>query len=167
MENSKKINFLDKIKSNKKLQTILIIVIFLIVFAVFLLNTFSKKESQTSQGNTQDLYVQELEERLSNTLSKVDGAGKVSIVITVESGMETVLAMKTETVENSSGKHVTETPVLVNGKTVVLKEMYPKIIGVLIVAEGANNIGVMRKIQQATVSLLDINVNQIEILTMK
>lgn len=167
MENSKKINFLDKIKSNKKLQTILIIVIFLIVFAVFLLNTFSKKESQTSQGNAQDLYVQELEERLSNTLSKVDGAGKVSIVITVESGMETVLAMKTETIENSSGKHVTETPVLVNGKTVVLKEMYPKIIGVLIVAEGANNIGVMRKIQQATVSLLDINVNQIEILTMK
>lgn len=167
MENSKKPNFLDKIKSNKKIQTILIIVIFLIVFAVFLFNTFSKNDSQTSQENNQDLYVQELEERLSNTLSKVDGAGKVSIVITVESGMETVLAMKTEIIENSTGKHVTETPILVNGKTVVLKEMYPKIIGVLIVAEGANNIGVMRKIQQATVSLLDINVNQIEILTMK
>jgi stage III sporulation protein AG len=55
----------------------------------------------------------------------------------------------------------------VNGKTVVVKEMYPKIIGVLIVAEGAGNIGVMTRIQKATTSLLDIEINQIEILTMK
>ena len=58
-------------------------------------------------------------------------------------------------------------PIIINGETVVLKELYPKIAGVLIVAEGANSISVFSRIQQAAVSLLDININQIEILTMR
>jgi stage III sporulation protein AG len=81
--------------------------------------------------------------------------------------METVLAMETATRETSNGIETIETPVLVNGKTIVLKELYPEITGVVIVAEGADSIAVLSKIQQATVSLLDINVDQIEILTMK
>ena len=44
--------------------------------------------------------------------------------------------------------------------------MYPKITGVLIVAEGANNLSVMNRLQQATMSLLDIDINQIQILSM-
>ena len=47
------------------------------------------------------------------------------------------------------------------------KENYPEITGVLIVAKGANSISVLTKIQNATTSLLDININKIEILTMK
>ena len=117
--------------------------------------------------STSEQYVQSLEKRLSSTLSKVEGVGKVSVVINVESGMETILAMKTTVVETSSGKETTQTPLLVNGKTVVVKEKYPNIVGVLIVCEGAGNISVLYKIQQATVSLLDIELKQIEILTMK
>ena len=122
-------------------------------------------QSSKSQ-NSVDSYVTNLEERLSKTLSKVKGAGKVSVIITVESGMETVLASKIITTETPTGTEVEETPLIVNGKTVVVKELYPKIVGVLIVAEGANNISVMNKIQQATISLLDIQLNQIEILSM-
>ena len=81
--------------------------------------------------------------------------------------METVLATKVTTTTNSDGTERIETPIMVNGKTVVLKENYPKIIGVLIVAEGADSVITMSKLQNATVSLLDIKVNQIEILTMK
>ena len=51
--------------------------------------------------------------------------------------------------------------------TVTLKEEYPKITGVLIVAEGAENLIVNYKIQQATMSLLNIEADKIEILTMK
>jgi len=104
---------------------------------------------------------------LSKTLSSVSGAGKVSVVITVESGMQTVLASKTVTTSDENGTKIEESPIIVNGKTVVIKELYPKITGVLIVAQGANNISVLSKLQQATVSLLDIELNQIEILTMK
>ena len=47
------------------------------------------------------------------------------------------------------------------------KEMFPKIIGVLIVASGADNIVTRSNLQNATLSLLDIELNQIEILTRK
>ena len=160
------LNIINKIKQNKKLQYFLIAVMFLAV-AIFVCLGLEKSQANTSESDEITSYIQTLENKLSNTLSSVDGAGKVSVVITVESGMETVLAMETTTKETTGGKTITEIPVIVNGKTVVVKELYPKISGVLVVAEGAKNISVLTKIQQAIISLLDINLNQIEILSMK
>lgn len=159
---------LDKIKGKKKLQY-LVVGVLAVILLIFLFFSFEGKESNTNTQNTDvvSIYIDNLENRLQSVLSKVDGAGNVSVVITVSSGMETVLAMTTTTKNTSNGVEIIETPLLVNGKTVVLKEVYPKITGVLIVAEGAKNIAVLTKIQQAAVSLLDININQIEILTMK
>ena len=100
-------------------------------------------------------------------MSKVKGVGKVSVVITIDGGVETVLAYKTTQTKSSDGDiETTTTPVMVNGKTVVLKELFPEIKGVLIVAEGVESISILSKLQQATISLLDININQIEILAM-
>jgi len=155
----------EKFRNNKKFQTIFIVVAVVIVLLVLLFFNFGKSNSETAYSETD--YVTSLENKLSEVLSKVEGAGKVSVVINVESGMETVLAMKTTTTETTYGTETVETPILVNGKTVVLKEMFPKVIGVLIVSEGASSISVMTKLQQATVSLLNINVNQIEILKMQ
>ena len=163
-------NITDKIKNNKKLQYALIAIIVVIIFSVMLFNntdTEKKVETNVQQTDQISIYVTDLENRLSDTLSKVKGVGSVAVVITVESGKETVLAMKTTTKETSNGKEIEQTPVIINGKTVVVKENNPKITGVLIVAKGADNIAVMTKIQQATVSLLDIELKQIEILTMK
>lgn len=164
--NKKIISIFEKIKSSKKVQYLIIFIVFGIIFLSIIYSTFFSNKSSDEIVSSSE-YVKELEDRLKTTLSSVKGAGKVSVVITVESGMETVIAMKTTTTETVNGKEIVETPILVNGKTVVLKENYPKIIGVLIVAEGAKNIAVLSKIQQATQSLLNINVNQIEILTMK
>ncbi|MBE5749887.1 MAG: hypothetical protein E7346_03355 [Clostridiales bacterium] len=165
-ETEKRKSIIDKIKTNKKLQYVIVVVLALAALCIFL-SSFYKKDDAVLKESNLNTYVEELENRLSKTLSTVDGAGKVSVIITVESGMETVLAMETITKETSSGTEIIETPILVNGKTVVLKELYPEITGVVIVAEGAGSIAVLSKIQQATVSLLDIDVNQIEILTMK
>lgn len=157
---------INKIKNNKLMQVTLIIILFIIAVVILFVDNTSNKDISTA-SNSVDEYVQSLEARLENTLSKVKGAGAVSVVITVESGMETVLATETTKKETSTGTEILETPIIVNGKTIVLKELYPEITGVLIVAEGANNISVFTKIQQATKSLLGINENCIEILTMK
>jgi len=165
MAEKTKFNLLEKIKTNKKIQYVLVIVLsVLLVFFVLGKGLFNKNQENVVDNLS---YVESLENRLEDALSKVKGVGKVSVVINVESGQETVLAMKTTTTENSSGKHTETSPILVGGKTVIVKELNPKITGVLIVCEGAESIAVMNKIQQATVSLLDINVNKIEILSMK
>jgi len=155
--------FLTKLKTDKKAKFIVLIVV-LSVFALFLIfSLFSTKEKS---AETNENYVSMLEIKLENVLSKISGAGKVSVMITVESGMETVLATKTNVTESNGKKITEETPIIVNGKTVVLKENYPKIVGVLIIAEGANNFGVLRKIQDATLSVLDVDLKQVEILSM-
>ena len=158
-------SFFSKLKDNKKIQYLIIGICFcLIIILLFSSSIISKNTS--NQVTSIDEYVNNLEKRLVKTLSKVEGVGDVSVVITVESGMETVLANKTITTNSNGNVVVEESPIIVNGKTITVMEKYPEIIGVLIVCEGANNIAVMRKIQQATISLLDINVNQIEILSM-
>ena len=161
----KKDLLISKIKDSKKLQFIfiLILTIFLLFFCFY-----DNSKSKTTTNNDEILeYVSTLEDKLCNLLSKVDGCGKVQVAIMIDSGKETVLAMKTIKTEISGKIEIEETPIIVNGKTVVVKENYPKITGVLIVCEGANNIFVMNKIQQATTSLLDVDINKIEILAMK
>ncbi len=158
--------FLDKIKNNKKVQYTIIISLLIVVLFIFLFGFKSEKKEKIENNDEVLVYVESLEEKLSNILSKVAGAGNVDVVINVESGRETVLAMKTTTKDSVGGTETETSPIIINGKPVIVKELYPKIIGVLIVAKGANNISVMNKLQQATISLLDININQIEILTM-
>lgn len=156
--------FLNKFKTDKRIKIIVLIVV-LSVFALFLF--FSLFSSNEKSLETDENYVSTLENKLENVLSKISGAGRVSVMITVESGMETVLATKTNVTESNGKKVTEETPIIVNGKTVVLKENFPKIVGVLIIAEGANNFGVLRKIQDATLSVLDVDLKQVEILSMK
>ena len=154
-----------KLLSNKKTLYAFIIILSVLI-ALFLALYFAKKDDKTeSSSYIFNDYITATEKRLSETLSKVQGAGAVSVMITVESGMETVIAMKSLTTETDGKKTVEETPVLVNGKTVTLKELYPKISGVLVVAEGAKNISVMNKLLQATSSFLGISIKNIEILS--
>lgn len=168
MNNSRINKFIDKIKTDGKTRVILIIFCFALLALLVAVNLLPKKtESASGSNDAVAGYVSGMELKLENLLGKVEGAGKVSVAISVESGMETVLAMTTTTKETSGGREITSTPILVNGKTVVLKEVYPKISGVLIVAEGADKLAVYGKIQQATLSLLDVKASQIEILAMK
>lgn len=160
-----KINIIERLKTDKKLQILITILISVLILA-FLFLGLSKTEENVNSEDKVLLYVNELEKKLINTLSKVDGVGDVSVVITVDSGMETILANKTVVSGSGDNQKTEESPIIVNGKTVVVKELYPKISGVLIVAEGVKNISVMKKIQQATMSLLNINLGQIEILAM-
>ncbi len=165
-KNNKKFSIIEIVKNNKTLRYVLVAILVIVLILLMSSSIFSENK-QTSNENYLTEYTKAIEERLSEVLSEVEGAGDVKVVISVESGNETVLAMKTVIKETSTGKEIEETPVIVNGKTVVLKELTPKISGVLIVCEGANNIAVKSRLVSATRSLLDIENGKIEILTMK
>lgn len=158
-------NILNKLKSNKKITTIIAILIS-ILLVLFIISSFSSKE-KTTENSFAEEYICSLEDKLTEVLSKIDGADDVNVIIKAESGMETVLAKETIIKETINGKETIESPITVNGKTVVLKELYPKITGVLIVTEGAKSISIMNKLQQATTSLLGVDIKNIEIISTK
>ncbi|MCQ2387450.1 MAG: hypothetical protein MJ066_03270 [Clostridia bacterium] len=157
-------NKLKNFFTNKTIKYLLVILL-LIGLVVLIISSFNFDFN--SSKDEVSIYISNLENKLEKCLSNVEGAGKVSVVISVDSGMETVLATKTTEDETLNGIKREESPIIVNGKTVVIKEMYPKITGVLIVADGAKDLNVYKRIQQATMSLLDVEINKIEILTRK
>ncbi len=165
-ENKVKTNAFDKILKDKKTRFFIVAILVVAVFVIMFAN-FGKKSSDATQLDETEAYVSRIENTLSEILSEIRGAGKVSVAVSVESGRETVLAVDTTVTQTDNGTIKEEKLVIINGKTVTVKELYPKITGVLIVAEGADSLAVVRKIQQATTSLLDIDVSRIEILTMK
>lgn len=167
--------FFTKVKTIKHIE-IIIIVIFA---AVLLLVVFGLPGgcslgggSDTTTGSTSlEEYQKKMEKQLSDTLSRIDGAGKVSVMITFETGSEQVIAYSTDKTTNSTtenGRTTSSTTersqiVMVGGKPVVLYEVQPKIKGVLVVAEGAGNVSVEIKIKTAVSTILNIEPRFIEI----
>ncbi len=106
-----------------------------------------------------------LENKLSARLSELDGAGKVSVIISVKRGLTTEVA--TEKKYDSGDKILEESPVLIAGKPLVLGEIYPEICGVIILAKGASDVKVKLSLLMATQTFLDIESDKIQVLSMR
>ena len=158
---SKTNKVLNKIKENKTLQHLIIGAISVIIIVILAVIFNGSNKTKTTS------YVDTLEAKLEETLSKIDGAGKVSVIITVENETAKAVAYTTTTEKTSNGTKTTKTPLVVNGEVVYLGDAYPTITGVLIVAEGAKNLSVLTKLQYATTTLLNVDVSKVEILPSK
>ncbi len=138
----------------------------------------TKPEEQVSR----DTYAKELEDRLSNILSKVDGAGEVSVMVTISTNGELVLSnlideeydSEEETDEDGVVKKILSTskkqePVLItesSGKDIplVIKEKSPEIEGVIIVAEGGDNVYIKDGLIKSVTSALGIPSHKVQVL---
>lgn len=172
-----KFNFIEKLKGIKHIEIILIVAFCSILLLIYA-STFSgnKKQEVTTTTLTTEEYANYLENKLSNVLKNIRGAGDVSVMITLSCGIEYIYATNTEEVTTSSTTSGTTTSkttttqdlIMVNvaGKStpVVLKENLPKVSGVIIVASGAQDISVRLELQKAVEALLDVEENNIEIL---
>ena len=155
---SKIIEFFKKIKTEYLILAALVVVALIVFFG------YNAKETQAEKTDTVGEYVEQLETKLKNCLKLVKGAGKVDVIISVGSSMQTVFA--TQTVSGVSGQDTTS-PIIVSGKPVVVKEDYPEIVGVVIVAEGASSLSVKIDLLNACQTFLSITEDKIEILPMK
>ena len=157
-EQETKKGLLAKLQSGKLLE-VLVILILAIIVIIILYNAFYKDKEDVSASGKGD-YATEQEAKLVSVLSKLDGVGKVQVMISLADEGETVIA--SETVQKADGTIVT-TPVLVNGEVVVLEKRPPEIAGVLIVAEGAENLAVRFNLIDAAASVLNINKSIIKV----
>ena len=173
-----KFQFFKKLKKIKGIEYIIIGLVCVLVLIVYFISSNAKDNvtsSNTGQVTSASLYAQELESKLCNVLSQIDGAGKVSAMVTLESGGEIVVATSTEerintsssTSNSTQSNTKVESPVIVNNSPLVVMEYLPKIKGVIIVAEGASNVKVKLELLKAVQTLIDIDYSHIEILAGK
>ena len=163
---------IEKIRNNKKLQFLIIALVIAVILVVyityFIQGTNEKAEgnstSQITEGSTEE-YVASLEDKLSNVLSNIEGAGKVSVAITVSSGFVYEYAYEETSKDSLSSTSSSSSLILVNDKPVIISQSYPEIAGVLVVAEGGGNIKVKLDILESIQTLLDVPNEGITILS--
>lgn len=153
-----------KIKNSKAIQILLFVALILIVVLIYFSLNNSSKQNNMSEQNTTSNYAEYLEVKLENVLQQIKDVGTVNVAITLESGYEYIYATEEEIKETSTGTLTTTSIVLVSGKPIIIKEIPPKIKGVVVVASGAENISVRMNILCAIQTALEVDNEKITIL---
>lgn len=187
---------LEKIKhifSNKEkrmenlVSFLIILIITLIVINKILSQDKAKNSSENFKNETNVELAKEeidtsidLEKRLENILSKIDGVGTVSVLITYSESntvvpiynLSTNKSVAEET-DTNGGKRVTETEESQkevikddNSEVVTEKVLMPKIEGAIITAKGASNSSVKSNIISAVEAVTGIATHKIQVFEM-
>lgn len=137
-------------------------------------------------GNVSDSdYVSYWEDKLEDSLSYVEGAGKVKVLITLKESEEKVVEKDgpeefSDTVENDAAggnrttgeSRIEKTTIYTtdergNSVPYVVKTIPPMVEGVVVIAQGADQLVVRQNIIEAIQVLFDIDMNKITVVKMK
>ncbi len=120
--------------------------------------------------------IADMEERLAGLLSQVEGAGQVKVMIYADSSSEQIPAYNNEQdtrndqSSNGTSSEISETRELAlsgDDTPVILKIIVPQIKGVVVVAEGANDLLIKEQLNTAVCTLLGIPEHRVQILKHK
>lgn len=108
------------------------------------------------------------EEKLSLALSQIEGAGEVTVLLSVQSGSRLVLAEEREFSEDMSSMEENTSPLVLDkdnvGEDVVaLQEIYPSYVGALVISDGGDNPSVRLALTEAVAALTGLGTNKISI----
>ena len=150
----------------------------LLIFAAGLLLMLlptGKRSTQAVQTAAQAAQTQELtpsQEEMEAILSRIDGVGRVDLLLTLRTSGASVYQTDTRTVTSGSG--TTEECQTVFGQTsgsgkepVVQTTLAPQYQGALVVCDGADRASVRVAVVQAVTSLTGLGSNQIAVVKMK
>lgn len=184
-------NFLKGLKGRKlKKDQLLLALLVGILLLVIAIPGGEKKEqdsgiplSENGEETVQseEAYTRQLERRLEDILSEMDGAGEVSVMITLAASREKVVekdkqeSQEQMTENDSRGgsrttKNTSRGETTVNdekdGSTVspyVSKELSPEVEGVVVIASGGDDAVVVKNITEAVQALFGIDTHKIRI----
>ena len=142
-------------------------------------------EKPDSYAAISDNYERTLEKRLSEVLSLVHGAGNVEVMLTLSYSSEIILAedltsneVFVKEVDSAGGTRENHTlikdmrTILVQSpgggqEPIILREIVPKVEGVIIVSEGGDDIFVKEALINAAKTVLGVDIHKVQVLKMK
>ncbi|WMI80161.1 hypothetical protein [Anaerotignum sp. MB30-C6] len=170
-------------KASNNIVLALLIGVLLLVLGKSLFPTEEKVVEVSHKEQTIQVHNQserEMEQRMAEILSKIQGAGQVDVMLTFSATTESVVAHEEKTEETRSQENGKtsenfrkETAVVMtedgkgNTSPLVLTENSPLVEGVVIVAQGGDNAVVCKALNSAAQALLDVPAHKIAILKMK
>lgn len=152
----------------KYMLLVILIGILLLMLPVFSPGESKQSVAETDHGTQDTFDLEAMEQKLEDALSQINGAGKVTVVLTVKTGARQILA---ENAENSMKDGDTEqsksTVILSKGSgyqdVVSVQEIYPQYQGALVVCAGGGDPAVKLKLVEAVSALTGLSSNKISI----
>lgn len=187
-------------KDGRKIENLVVFAIILIITIIVINVIWNGDEKKSTKDTTKDYSKKlasnttteetsevcessDLEKKLENILSKIQGVGKVKVFINYSQSSETVAmynenskVSQTEETDTSGGKRVIESTD--SQKDIVFKEengekipitqkiIQPKIEGAIITAQGANDATTKSNIMQAVEAATGIATHKIQVFEM-
>ena len=149
------------------MNTKTLIVIFIVGIGLLLLPVGSKDEPKDIE-TVQTVSKEDIEKEIEAILSKIKGAGRVDVMITLADDGTTYYAQNERAQNTDDEKTVEKNYVLSKSSNtegpLVIKKTTPVISGILVCAEGAGNPQVKSDIISAASALLGIKSHRIEVL---
>ncbi len=157
-----------------KYKYLLLVILAGLVILLWPRGTDPPAATNISAAETFDL--QEMERRLSETLSAISGVGKAEVMLTLKTDMEVVVVQDTNTrshreMENDKpqvleDERQTETVLTGSsgsGSPIIAKRIYPQYRGALIVCEGAEDVKVQMAVLEAVAALTGLRSDAVTI----
>ncbi|MBR5270855.1 MAG: hypothetical protein IKV64_01595, partial [Clostridia bacterium] len=97
-------------------------------------------------------------------LEDIDGAGDVSVMITYLGTSRKNIAYekrKSTTSVGTGNESYDEKAVMDDGTPMIIDEVYPKVKGVIVTADGADSIAIQEKLTRAVMAALDVEAHKI------
>lgn len=116
------------------------------------------EKSVSSSDQSASEYQVQLEQRLEKLISQMDGAGKATVMVTLETGAEAVYALDTQSGElQSQNTHV----LLDDGSALTETVCLPQVRGVAVLCDGGGDVRVASRITELIGALLDLPSNRV------
>ena len=142
----------------------------ILVVGIVLMLIPGQKKTQESPPVTQEIVCQpDIEQRLAQILSQIDGAGKVAVFVSEEEGQLVVYQQDEDVNADGTGRFDTVT-VTDSNRTqsgLVQQVIPPKYQGVIVVCQGAQKASVRLNIIEAVAKVTGLGTDRISVLKMK
>lgn len=183
--------WLEKIKGFRKDQWLIVILTGVLLFLIVLPTEKKKKneEAGVTEKKTEvteeadEDYESRLEERLEEALGRMEGVGRIKVMVTLADSGEQILEKderesRTETNEGSGDSARTGLETELEYTTIFVEEngvktpyivrrKYPKVEGVVVIAEGGGNSAIAQNISRAVGALFGLETHKIMVMKME
>lgn len=146
----------------------LVLLIILAGLLLMLLPGGSGQETEEVRQERETFSLEETERRMEAILSRIEGTGKLQLMLTLKSGSQLYLAEDTD--ESADGEEVQvqrETVTLHRGSgyedVVVTRQIYPMYQGALVVCQGADKAAVRLAVTEAVAALTGLSSDKITV----
>lgn len=134
-------------------------------------DTASTQQSETQNVNALE-YAEALEQRLTRLLMQVDGAGRVSVLLTLQNSGRTLYQSDIQSETDGTTTRREEKTVILSrsgsyNEAAITAVLYPGFQGALIVCEGADSAAVRLSIINAVAALTGLSTEKITVVKMK